>query len=399
MELGVQMQNTNVEEAADMYSSSTPNLLKNMSNSIMQKRLSEYLLDYDDKYGVLLRICGGFHIPSSWSDHKYITLWRTFLYICFTFFSVFTIIPGLVFLAIEENLIILWYIGVFLQCLLIIPVLHMTYKRLNQFMTVEYAVAVGPTLRICRIYFIIGMILWVVLYISDCFDNFVFNPKNTTNDILIDLFWVTVQSLGFLSLTLFDMWAVFFVVLDAQVSLVQVKCLISEAKSQTLTLDTYREAYENLIVVNSTSALILDAIAILAYVSIAMFGMMLLFVNIHIDLAIICFGLGTMLRESLLLFIALPYIATVNELHDELRYVLADREWRGTGDTPLLDKEEKNNRCLRLWALSIERPLYMKILGRHIKVKEMKAQSLAVVFVFMGSVLSFFANQIYSAEA
>jgi len=67
--------------------------MSTMSNSIMQKKLSEYLLDYDDKYGVLLRICGGFHIPNSWNEHRYITLWKYFLYTLLGYFTIGVVIP------------------------------------------------------------------------------------------------------------------------------------------------------------------------------------------------------------------------------------------------------------------------------------------------------------------
>ena len=122
--------------------------MSTMSNSIMQKKLSEYLLDYDDKYGVLLRICGGFHIPNSWNEHRYITLWKYFLYTLLGYFTIGVVIPDVYYLAIDHSGLVLWGIGVLLQCLILIPVLYITFHRLNQYMTIEYAVAVAPTLEV-----------------------------------------------------------------------------------------------------------------------------------------------------------------------------------------------------------------------------------------------------------
>ena len=267
-------------------------------------------------------------------------------------------------------------------------------------MTIEYAVAVAPTLEVCRIYFIIAICLWVTVFICNLYNVRAFVIGRDIVAVLISVCWATIVSTGFLTLTLFDMWAVFFVVLDAQVSQVQLRTFISDAKSQTLTIDAYREAYENLIVMNSTSAIILDGIAVLSYISIVLVVLLAATsINFnHADAVTIIYGVCTLMREALLLLIALPYIAEVNELHDILKCILVDVEWVGTGDTPLLDKEENNNRCLRLWALAIERPLYMKVLGRAIKKTEMKAQLITTLCLFIGSFLSFLVQQVYQQE-
>lgn len=376
-------------------------LLRNVSNSVIQKRLGEYLLDYDDRFGALLRVCGGFHIPSSWNEYLYITIWKYFLYASLTYFTFGIVARDIYYLAIEHSGLVLWAVGVLLQCLILIPVLYIAFKRLDQHMTVECAVAVAPTLEMCRIYFVIGMILWVTVFVCNLFNVNAFSSGQGTGEVAVDIFWAVVVSAGFLTLTLFDMWAVFFVVLDAKVSQVQLRSFILDAKNQSLTLDAYREAYEQLIVMNSTSAIILDGIAILSYISIVLVVLLAATsINFaHTNAITILYGVCTLLREALLLLLALPFIADVNELHDELRYVLADKEWRGTGDTPLLDKEEKNNRCLRLWALSVERPLYMKVLGRHIKKTEMRAQLITAVCLFIGSFLSFLTQQVYQNES
>ena len=110
---------------------------------------------------------------------------------------------------------------------------------------------------------------------------------------------------------------------------------------------------------------------------------------------------------ALLILMALPHIAEVNELHDQLSSVLVYKEWGESTITPSTTyanytmvssdvfSNYKNHICLRLWAATVDRPLYMYVLGRPIKRVEMKAQLVTVCLLAFGSLMSFLFSGLY----
>ena len=224
--------------------------------------------------------------------------------------------------------------------------------------------------------------------------------------------------------TLLNLWAFFFIILDAQSSQLEIKELIKLSKEQTLSMYEYDTVHNQLRFVNANSSNIADGVALVAYLSMVGFILVLFMYGETEKLSelsgstnfygseqgrIILTFCSALLqsREAVLILLALPHIAEVNELHDQLSSTLAHKEWGESTITPSTTYDSysvvssdvisvhKNNLCMRMWAATVDRPLYMYVLGRPIKRVEMKAQLVTVCLVAMGSLLSFLFSNVY----
>ena len=381
--------------------------------------LADYLLrlEHNSFNDYFLILCGGYQY--TWgNENKVIGCWRVALYTL----SI-TYVASIIFLITSNYTYWYLYISFWAQALILIPVIMITRKRMLEPVTAIHIECISDTIIICKWYMALALglvsLYFTVIVYAVC------TMKFSTVYIIAGI----IGGLTVYAITLLNFWAIFFIVLDAKSNQLEIKDMISLAREQALTLIKYNEVYSKCKRNDSYSSNIADGVSIVAYISIVLFVLSIILLNSYANAdvtngtewGILLCSACLQSREALLIVIALPYISEVNELHDTLRGILASEEWSFTPSniTPSSNTtststtitiplnnynvtptdiliNQRNNLCLRLWAATIEKPLYMYVLGRVVKRMEMKAQLTTVCVIALGSVMSFLISSLYN---
>jgi hypothetical protein len=297
---------------------------------------------------------------------------------------------------------ILLYISFILQGMIVFPLVTTAQRRLMTAVTPSQQASFMTAYEVSFRYF------WVSTALSLLYCATLYYTYFQTEEPLFVSITVVLASLCAVGVGWLSMWAVFLLVLDAGALKVDILGLIETTRRGELTLELYEEVLGRKREAEERSLEIVDAVTLVAYISVVSFvASLLLAAGQPHGLNYILGQIALQFREALLILLALPYLAGVNDCNDELSSLLSRDSWHarvpgtsgaGTGGAPIpacscaqydMASMEANLRRMVLWSASVDRPLCVYVLGRRVRRREMKAQIGSIVIVGLGSLLTF----------
>lgn len=407
---------------------SSPNSCDDIATGIT---LGQYLSEVEQKnhhhVNYLFSICGGLHVPYQIPGFGYVQFWKMCLYVgLLGFFG--SNIAVIVYYIAKEGISIqaVIFVSFLAQAIITIPVIKNTSTRIGMKLSENQSKALPDTIRICKQYTIISVAvssLYYILVIWGVCIRIESGQQSTINNnlytIMMVLFGVTPICVSLLS-----MWGLFFIVLDAKVLEYDILDLRDASNVNELTVDMYNKVYYKHIEDNQDSIVILDGIAIVAYISvlICITSCVLLSSEYGMNpvIFIIC-EVTLQFREAFLIYFALPCISQASGTFDDFSGHMSNLH--GTSqisstmiadaNSPVQTLLEKNSihpseislsdlnkrvSNIDIWICTINRPLIMYMLGRKIQKKEARVQFITFSVLALGSFGSFIVGQIISAS-
>lgn len=427
----------------------TGSLAESTVSNFSEQTLSNYLIN-NQQYTRLLSACGGLHIPMrlNYNDlsMNMLNVWRLLL-----IFTMVVMVGAELYSTGYElsnvdyrtTLLFLWPLCLSLQGIIVFPILSVVSARMKQNITFEMTLCIKETLVICRKYVAIALLLWVMYFavITYFYVVILGDEQGHSNDSRPNL-WDNIgtalaigstTSLGLLSISLLSTWAVFFMVLDAKTAKMEIETLIELTEKQKLTVARYNQAYARCHDDHTSSHRIADLVALVSYICVLSLLAVSITVNTSVStkVDIVVMGFCALTREAILLLFVLPVVAATNAAMDKCSRLLAEKEWnqlqphhyqnnnngdvdsdlsahssngltsRNTlGSVSSINHIYANNPpnvvCLRLWALSQTKPIHATILGRAVRMVEMRAQFTAAIIMMIGSFGAYLSDTLYS---
>lgn len=396
---------------------STPLLAQSTTNQ-GDITLGEYIELQEATVFPLFSICGRLHSPDGVfaSGSKCSTVWRIFLYNDALLYAVGSL--GMLLLEFYKGapyIAVLLYISFILQGIIVIPLVNTTGKRMGCQITesqkTSFKTAYDVSLRYFWMASFLGLMYCGALYYLS------FHHYNlpVIVYVLVILASFTALGVGWLS-----MWAVFLLILDSGALTLDIQGLLRAAQKCELTLAQYEAVLARKSEAERKSLTIIDAVTVVAYISIISFvASLLVAAGQPHGLLYILGQIALQFREALLILLTLPYLAAVNEANDELSSLISrepgvasnppqfqfQSQSQVTPTSPVasipsetgydLADMDANLKRMVLWSASVDRPLCVYVLGRRVKRLEMKAQIASVVLLGLGSLLSFIVEGSY----
>lgn len=206
--------------------------------------------------------------------------------------------------------------------------------------------------------------------------------------------------LGFGAVTLLDFWALFVMVFDAKTSAHALQVLLCAARGRSLTRAQYQAAHAAAVTAHHASRSVAQGVGVLSYVSLAVFLAAMVSSQGACRWCNVVLVFIVTLREGMLLLLALPDVARVNELQQELSRELAEADWgvdsNGGGVRELEPvATEAELRRLSLWTLCREHPLELRVLGWAVTSEEVRLQLSSIAVVMAGSFMAYLMEETY----
>jgi hypothetical protein len=370
--------------------------VQELSDEMRSIPLSNYLATCEVDGILLLDVIGALHRP--WSFDLRTDLWGVWRIIVIFLMIVNVLFTIVAILQLHMSYITkLYQIGWLLQSIIVYTVMYHSRERFRSPTLPEHKVVLKSVLNVCQRFLTISLALHVFFVVGS------FKSDDFVGAIL--------ASISMIGLILLDIWPLFFICLDAQAAVVSINRMIKCAECQTLTIDEYKRIFRQVKTLNSRAYILVDLISAIAYASFVL--MLYLFIfggeeGAKWDSYFVY--IGTLLRETVLLLLALPYIAQVNDAHDSLSQVLSDTIWTGTANratstsdgsntdeidelTKSISEDKLNIMRLTLWSMTMTKPITFEILGRRIKKNEMKMQITTIVVVIAATFLGFLIDE------
>jgi len=375
--------------------------------------LAMYLRKYEHEGQLtdsILTFCGGFH-------HERKGFF--FAYQLILGLLVFTYFCSVIVFCIFESSMWFVFVAFLTQAFILVPIVIVAAKRLKEPISQKQVDSIPATVSLCKTYLSVALMVTAVYLALSIYSDI---HLNVPSGIVVT---TIVGVLGLISIALVNVWGIFFMVLDALVAQAEIRSLIAAAKKETLTLTDYDHAHNQLCEFSRDSSSVSDGVAVVAYISIIVCVMSLfLYHQLTSNASLQSYQTGFYVwvigsfclqcREALMILLVLPFVAEVNELHEQLVDTLARNEWGQvsrstiqpdtTVDEYVVNSSDvlanhKNNTCLRLLAAAMTRPLYMYVLGRAVKRTEIKAQLTTVVLLVIGALGSFIVDTVISSTS
>jgi hypothetical protein len=118
-----------------------------------------------------------------------------------------------------------------------------------------------------------------------------------------------------------SLWMVVFIWFDVKTCTIISEKVASLARARRLTPATYVTAHDKFVHQIDRISSVLDIVVVVAYINTITYFIILLIIPSYISLSY----LATFGRETIILFMVLPDIATVNDMHTELVRVIVDK--------------------------------------------------------------------------
>ena len=239
------------------YSANDPLLNDESVIDLDSLTLGEYLQKYEARGGYtdcIFLLGGGLHYSSSDPANRWIVSWRYFLYILAAIF----LLSSILLLVLYSDV---WYMFVpyMAQVIILVPVVMNSSTRMNDSMTKSHAACFESSLKASKGYVCIAVTCSTIYLIISAL------LADMINYDIHVMLYVFTGVVCLYSIALLNVWAIFFLILDAKVSQLEIRGLIDQAKDQTLDMNAYDMVQHKLRYVNANSSNIADGIALVTY--------------------------------------------------------------------------------------------------------------------------------------
>ncbi len=392
------------------------------ADNFVEQTLGTYLIN-NRQYTRILSLCGGLHIPFKLNYNdismNILNIWRLILVFATTIYLISVSMDfayNVEDVEYRSTLLFLWPLAMAFQSIIIYPLLYIVSTRMKDKITFETTLCITDTLLVCWQYLMCAAALYFVLVVV--FTYYLARlvhtgegPDSWKNSIKIGLQYGSITFVGVLCVSLLSVWAVFFMVLDAKVTQMELRKLKERVEQQNLNMREYISTYDKQVTANYYSHRMGDGVALVSYFGLCSLVAVLVSyrakMGTKVDLLVV--GFCCLTREALLLLMILPQVAKSNDLMKSLQLALVEGEWNDTiihndpsrqssTNSLVFDYNNTPNMvCLRLWAYTTTKPVHISILGMVFQGLDMRAQSVGFAVLLLGTFAGFFIDKLYNA--
>jgi hypothetical protein len=164
---------------------------------------------------------------------------------------------------------------------------------------------------------------YTALAVLMCLFTFIVIFINGTTAVNYYSFELSISTIvcSLLVTNMLSLWMVVFIWFDVKTCTIISEKVASLARARRLTPATYVTAHDKFVHQIDRISSVLDIVVVVAYINTITYFIILLIIPSYISLSY----LATFGRETIILFMVLPDIATVNDMHTELVRVIVDK--------------------------------------------------------------------------
>ena len=165
---------------------------------------------------------------------------------------------------------------------------------------------------------------YTILAILMCIFTFVVIFINGTTAVTYYSFELSIATIvsSLLVTNMLSLWMVVFIWFDVKSCMIISQTVMKLAKSRRLTPASYVSAHSKFVRQIDRIASVLDIVVVVAYINTLTYFVILLIIPSYISVSY----LATFGRETVILFMVLPDLATVNDIHSELVRIIVDKD-------------------------------------------------------------------------